>query len=70
MMFQNSELRQTGAVLFLIVDSSTTSGTSQVLVSLLLSTFDNKTKPVWPSSEVASVNALFNSAFTLTTQNT
>ena len=52
-----SELGQTGLVLFLKVDSSTTTGTSQVLVTLLLSTFENKTKPVWPSSEVAIVNA-------------
>ena len=53
-----SELGQTGLVLFLKVDSSTTTGTSQVLATLLISTFENKTKPVCPSSEVASVNAL------------
>ena len=42
-------------------DTSTTAGTSQVyraVTSVIISTFENKTKPVWPSSELASVNAL------------
>ena len=37
-----SELCQTGVVLLLKVDSSTTTGTSQVLVTLLISNFENK----------------------------
>ena len=37
-----SELGQTGLVLFLEVDTSTTAGTSQVPVTLLISTFEIK----------------------------
>ena len=50
-----SDLCQTGVVLFLKVDSSTTTGTSQVLATLILSNFENKIKL---GSKVASVNAL------------
>ena len=53
-----SELGQTGLVLFLKVDSNTTTGTSQVLTTLLISKFENKIKLVWFGSKVASVNAL------------
>ena len=53
-----SELCQTGVVLFLKVDSSTTTGTSQVLVALLISNFENKIKLVWLGSKVASINTL------------
>ena len=53
-----SELCQTGLVLFSKADISTGIGTSQVPVILLISAFENKTKPVWHGSEVASVNAL------------
>ena len=53
-----SELWQTGVVLFLKADSSTTTGTSQVLATLLISNFENKIKVVWSSSKVASINAL------------
>ena len=49
-----SELCQTGVVLLLKVDSTTT-GTSQVLATLF---FKNKIKLVWLGSKVASVNAL------------
>ena len=47
-----SELCQTGVVLFLKVDSSTTTGTSQVLATVLISNFKNKIKLVWPGSTV------------------
>ena len=53
-----SELGQTGLMLLLKADTSTTTGTYQVPVTLLISSFENKNKPVWPTSEVASVNAL------------
>ena len=53
-----SELSQTYLILFLKADTSTTTGTSQIPVTLLVSAFKNKIKSVWPSSEVASVNAL------------
>ena len=53
-----SELCQTGVVLFLKFDSSTTTGTSQVLATLLISNFKNKIKLVWLGSKVASINTL------------
>ena len=53
-----SELCQTGLVRFSEADISRTTGTWQVPVSLLISAFKNGTKPVWHSSEVASVNAV------------
>ena len=53
-----SELCQTGLVSFSKADISRTTDTWQVPVVLLISTFENETKPVWHSSEVASVNAL------------
>ena len=39
-------------------DFSRTTDTWQVSVVLLISAFENGTKPVWHSSEVASVDAL------------
>ena len=39
-------------------DISRLTGTCQVPVVLLISAFENGTKPVWHSSEVANVNAL------------
>ena len=54
----NSELCQTDLVSFSKADISGTADTWQVSVVLLISTFENETKPVWHSSEVASVNAL------------
>ena len=53
-----SEPCQTGLVSFSKVDISRTTGTWQVSVVLLISAFENETKPVWHSSEFASVNAL------------
>ena len=53
-----SESCQTGLFPFLKSDISRTTGTCQIPVSLLISTFKNGTKPVWHSSEVASVNTL------------
>ena len=53
-----SEPCQTGLVPFSKTDISRTTGTQQVPVSLLVSAFDNGTKPVWHGSEVASVDAL------------
>ena len=50
-----SEPCQTGLVSFLKADISRTTGVSVVLLILA---FENETKPVWHSSEVASVNAL------------
>ena len=52
-----SELCQTGLVSFSKADISRTTGTWQVPV-LLISAFENETKPVWHGSEVVSVNAL------------
>ena len=49
---------QTGLVSFSKADISRTTGTWQVPVVLLISTFENGTKPVWHSFEVGSVNAL------------
>ena len=53
-----SEPCQTGLVSFSKADISRTTGTWQVSVILLISAFENETKPVWHGSEVASVNAL------------
>ena len=53
-----SELCQTGLVPFSKANISRTTGTWQVPVVLLISAFKNGTKPVWHSSEVASVNTL------------
>ena len=53
-----SELCQTGLFSFSKADISRTTDTWQVLVVLLISAFENETKPVWHSSEVASVNTL------------
>ena len=53
-----SEPCQTGLVSFSKADISRTTGTCQVPVVLLISAFENGTKPVWHGSEVASVNAL------------
>ena len=53
-----SELYQTGLVSFSKADISRTTDTWQVPVVLLISAFENETKPVWHSSEVACVNAL------------
>ena len=53
-----SEPCQTGLVSFSMADISRTTGTWQVPVVLLISAFENETKPVWHGSEVASVNAL------------
>ena len=53
-----SEPCQTGLVPFSKADISRTTDTCQVPVVLLISAFENETKPVWHSSEVASVNAL------------
>ena len=53
-----SELGQTGVV-FLKVNSSRTTGTSQVLATLLLLNFENEIKLVWLGSKAASVNALY-----------
>ena len=54
----DSELCQTGLASFSKVDISRTTGTCQVPVVLLVSAFENEAKPVWHSSEVASVNTL------------
>ena len=54
-----SELCQTGLVSFSKADISRTTDTCQVSVVLLISAFENGTKPVWHSSEVASANALY-----------
>ena len=53
-----SELCQTGLVSFSKADISRTTDTCQVSAVLLISAFENETKPVWHGSEVASVNAL------------
>ena len=53
-----SELYQTGVISFSKADISRTTGTCQVSVVLLISALENEIKPVWHSSEVASVNAL------------
>ena len=53
-----SELCQTGLVSFSKADVSRLIGTWQVSVVLLISAFENETKPVWHSSEVGSVNTL------------
>ena len=45
-------------VSFSKADISRTTDTCQVPVVLLISAFENETKPVWHGSEVASVNAL------------
>ena len=54
-----SEPCQTGLVSFSKADISRTTGTCQVSVVLLISAFENETKPVWYGSEVANVNALY-----------
>ena len=51
-----SELCQTGLVSFSKADISRTTDTWQVSVVLLISIFENETKPVWHSSEVASTS--------------
>ena len=53
-----SEPCQTGLVSFSKVDISRTTSTCQVSFVLLISAFENETKPVWHGSEVGSVNAL------------
>ena len=53
-----SELCQTGLVSFSKADISRTTDTWQVQVVLLISSFENETKPVWHSSEAASVSTL------------
>ena len=53
-----SELCQTGLVSFSKANISRITDTWQVSVVLLISAFENETKPVWHSSEVSSVNAL------------
>ena len=53
-----SEPCQTGLVSFSKADISRTTDTWQVSVVLLISAFENETKPVWHGSEVASVNTL------------
>ena len=58
-----SEPWQTGLVSFSKADISRTTGTWQVPVVLLISAFENETKPVWHGSEVASVNALLMNHF-------
>ena len=50
-----SELCQTGLVSFSKANISRTTGTWQVSVVLLISAFENETKPVWHGSEVTSV---------------
>ena len=54
--FYINMLCQTGLVSFSKVDISRTTDTWQVPVVLLILAFENETKPVWHSSEVASVN--------------
>ena len=53
-----SEPCQTGLVPFSKAGISRLTGTCQVPVVLLISAFENETKPVWHGSEVGSVNAL------------
>ena len=48
-----------GLVLFSKADINKITGTCQVSVILLISAFENKTKPVWHGSEVASINSFF-----------
>ena len=52
------EPSQTSLILFSKFNTNRVASTWEVPVVVLLSTFKNKTRPVWPSSEVASVNAL------------
>ena len=52
------EPSQTSLILFSKFDTNRVASTWEVPVVVLLSTFKNKTTPVWHSSEVASVNAL------------
>ena len=54
-----SEPCQTGLVSFSKADISRITDTWQVPVVLLISAFENETKPVWHGSEVASVNTLY-----------
>ena len=55
---ETSELGQTGLILFSKVNINRVTGTWEVPVVVLVSVFKNEIKPVWPSSEVSSVNAL------------